>query len=183
MGAVENHFQPGEIGAGGHAALAELDIAPRGIVDPRNLAQTGGLDHRHRRVEQFLDDQLHLVRQLGALAGEELDAVVVVRVVRGADDDARLGVEGAGQVGDARSRHRPEQHHVGTGSRQTSLQRGFEHVTGNPRVLADQYAALALLAEGHAHCPTQLEHEIRSDRRSSYPPANPVGAEIFSAHA
>lgn len=101
VGAVEHDLETVEVGAGRHAALAEFDVAPRRVIDPRNLAETGGLHHGHRRIEQFLDHQLDVVRQLGPLPGEELDAVVVVGIVRSADHHPGLGVESPRQVGDA----------------------------------------------------------------------------------
>ncbi|MCY1412218.1 hypothetical protein D9M71_276180 [compost metagenome] len=183
MGAVEHQLEAGEIGAGRHAALAELDVAAGRVVDPRRLAQLRRLDHAHRRIEQLLDHQLDLVRQLGSLAGEELDAVVVVRIVRGTDDDPGIGMEGAGQVGHRRGGHRTEQHHVGARGNQSGLQGRLEHVAGDPRVLADQYLAVALATERHAGGPAQPEHELGGDRKFADPSANAVGTKIFSAHS
>ncbi|MNE61657.1 hypothetical protein D3C80_1568850 [compost metagenome] len=91
-------------------------------------------------------------------------------------------MEGPGQVGDGRRRHRPQQQDIGTRRRQASLQRRLEHVTGNPRVLADQNPALALLAKCHAGRPTKLEHEIRGNWKLADTPTNTVGTEIFSSH-
>ncbi|MCY1403958.1 hypothetical protein D9M71_191550 [compost metagenome] len=125
---VDNHLQAGEVRAGRHTALAELDVAAGCVIDTRNLAKLARFNHGHRRIEQFLNHQLDFVRQLCALAGKELDAIVVMRVVRCTDDDTRVGVEGPGQVSDGRCRHWPQQHHIGACGGKTSLQRGFEHI-------------------------------------------------------
>ena len=46
---------------------------------------------------------LDLVVELVAVGAEELDAVVVVGIVGGGDDDAGVGAQAAGDVGDARA--------------------------------------------------------------------------------
>src|ERR1700712_349427 len=100
-------------------------------------------------------------------------------VMRGADDDACLRMEGARQVGDGRRRHRPKQNAIATRGRQARLQRRLEHVAGNARVLAHENPACAHLAKGHARRPTQFEHEIRGDRELTHTTADAVGAEVF----
>jgi hypothetical protein len=55
---------------------------------------------------------LDLVGQLVAVRAEQLDAVVVERIVRGGDHDAEIGAHRARQHGDRRRRHRAEQQHV-----------------------------------------------------------------------
>ena len=182
MGAIDDDLQPGEVGTARHTALTEFDIAPGGIVDSRDLAQLLGLDHRHRLIKQLFDHQLNFVRQLGALPGEELDAVVMMGIVRGTDNDSGLGMESTGQVGNCWRRHRAEQHHIRAGRGQTSLQGRLEHITGDARVLADQNAALALLAKCHPGCPAELEHEFRGYREVTDTPTNTVSTKIFSTH-
>jgi hypothetical protein len=107
----------------GQRALAELDVAPAGVDHPARLAEVRRRHHHQRLLQALLDFGLHGIGQLLALAGEHLDAVVGVWVVRGADDDPGTGVEGARQVGHCRSRHRPEQQTVHAGCRQTGFQR------------------------------------------------------------
>ena len=84
---------------------------------------------------------LELVRELAAVAVEELDAVVLIAVVRGADDHAEVAAEALRHVGDAGRRQRTDQQHVHAGGDESRLERGFEHVAGDARVLADEYAA------------------------------------------
>ncbi|MCY1392926.1 hypothetical protein D9M71_78100 [compost metagenome] len=182
MGAVDDHLQAGKIGTGRHTALAEFDIAAGCIIDTRDLAELARLDHRHWRIEQFLDHQLDFIRQFGALAGKELDAIIVMGVVRCTDDDARIGMKGSGQIGNCRRGHRPQQHHIGASGGKAGLQRGFEHVARDARVLADQHLAGAQTTKGHAGGPTELEHEIRCNRVLANTTANAVSTKVFSAH-
>ncbi|MNL33878.1 hypothetical protein D3C87_1558120 [compost metagenome] len=125
---------------------------------------------------------LDFVRQLGALSGEKLDAVIVVRIVRSADHDACFGMEGARQIGDGRCRHRAQEHHIGTRRRQSGLECRFEHVAGDPGVLAHQHFAGAHFAERHTRSPTELEHEIRRDRVFADATTNAVGTKVFFSH-
>ena len=182
MSTIEHHLQPSKIGAGRHTALAELDITPCSIIDARRLANLCRLNHRHRLIQQLLNHQFHFIWQLGALTGKELDAIIVMRIVRGTDDNAGLRLKSTGQIGHCRSWHRPQKLHIGAGSSQPSLKSRLEHIAGNARVLANQNAALAVLAESHARRPAELEHELGSDWILPDMTTNTVGSEILSAH-
>ena len=167
---------------GGEGALAELDVTAGGIVDALRLAKFGGLHALELVIQLGLDGQLHFIGQLGAIGGEELDAVVVIRVVGGADDDASLGTEGASQVGHRRRRHGAHQYGLEARSGEARFQRRFQHVAGDPGVLADQHLLGALLGEHLAGGPTQLHHEIRGDRKFANLAADTIGAKILSGH-
>src|SRR5690606_30091295 len=116
------------------------------------------------------------------VCSSDLDAIVVVGIVRGTDDDAGIGLERPRQIGDGRRGHGPEQLHVSPGCRQPRLQGGFEHVARDTGVLADQNAAFALLAKRHPRRPAELEHEVRSDGKLADTPTDTIGAEILSSH-
>ncbi len=182
MRAVDNDLQTGEIGPGRHAALAELDVAARCIIDSRHLTDLARLDDGHWRIQQLFDHQLQFIGQLGTFAGEELDAVVIMRVVRSTDHDAGFSLERTRQISDGRRRHRAEQHHIGTRRGQARFECRFKHITGDPRVLADKHLASTHLAESHAGRPAELEHEVRRDRVFTNATANAVGTKIFLAH-
>ena len=127
---------------------------------------------------------LGLVGQLVAVGIEELDAVVGVGVVRGRDHHAEVGPQRAGQHGDRRRRHRPEQEHVHADRREARHQGGLDHVARQARILADHHAVPAravgeLLAGGHA----DLERDLRGHRVRVGEPANAVRAEILPRHA
>ena len=98
MGAIEHDFEAAQIHGIGKGALAEFNIAPGSVTDAPGLAQTGRLHDLHGPIQCFFDCQLDLVRQLGALGGEELDAIVLERIMRGGNDNACLCTQCAGQV-------------------------------------------------------------------------------------
>ena len=93
-----------------HAArergLGIFDVAAQRVVDAHRLADCvgGRADVFDLAAEdQVLDLIFDLVVELVAVGAEELDAVVVVGIVRGGDDDAGVGAQAAGDVGDARA--------------------------------------------------------------------------------
>ena len=179
MGAVDGDPESVEIQAGRRRALAEFDVPARRVADPDRLADVGAAGRLHRRVDRLFDLQLGAVGQLGAVPGEELDAVVGVGVVGGADHDARRRVQGAGQVGDRGRRDRPEQHDVRPGRGEPGLQRGFEHVARDPRVLADDDLPAPAAGQHRPGRPAELEDEVHGDRWPADLAADPVGAEVF----
>ena len=80
---------------------------------------------------------LDLIGQFGAIRVEQLDAVVVVRVVRGADDDTGAGIQFPGQLGDGGGRLGAQQQDIDACCGQAGLQRRLEHVAGTASILAD----------------------------------------------
>ena len=136
----------------------------------------------HVGVDQRLDLMLDLVGQLVAVRAEQLDAVVVERIVRGRDHDAEVGAHRAGQHGDGRRRHRAEQQHVHADRGEAGDQRGLDHVAGKPRILADDDAmAVLAAAEDEAGRLADLERQFRRDHAVGAA-ANAVGAEILANH-
>src|SRR5690606_21299215 len=107
-------------------ALAEFDVTPGSVGNSRGLANLVGTHGHETVVEHRLDLRLDNVVELGALGGEKLDAVVVMRVVRGTDDNAGGSAEGARQVGHGGCRHGAEHVDVHAGGSQARLKRGLE---------------------------------------------------------
>ena len=79
-------------------------------------------------VHQLLDAVLEIVRQFEAIGAEQLDAVVLVGVVRGGNHHADVGAQRAGQHRHRRRRDRSEQEHVETRGREPRHQRVLDHV-------------------------------------------------------
>ena len=153
VGAVHHQLKPLKGQGGGHRTLAELNVAPGGVLDAPGLAQGGGV-HRHQGLIQgLLDGQFNLIRQLVAPRGEELDAVIIVGVMRGTDDDARGGAQGAGQIGDGRSRHGAEEPDIDARRRQPRLQGGLEHITRDASIFTNQYLTAKTRAQDPASRP------------------------------
>jgi hypothetical protein len=129
----------------------------------------------------LLDQRLDLVGELAAAGVEELDAVVLVGIVRGADHDAEVALEALREIRDTRRGQRADQHHVDARGDETRFERGLEHVARQPRVLADEHRP-ALRREHARRGTRQLEREL--DRQRVLADAAPytIGPEIVSRH-
>ncbi len=185
VGAVDHHPQSVELDRLGQRALGELDVAILHAVDALGAPEIGRLGDALAQVgfDQPLDLVLELVRELVAVRPEQLDAVVVVWIVRGRDHDAEIGAHRACQHGDRRGRNRSGEQHVHTDRGEASHQRVLDHVTGEPSVLADQHpmAMLAALEQQAGRLP-DLQGEVRGQRPVVRLAANAVGSEIFAHH-
>ena len=137
--AVDDDAPALEIELGRERALAEFDVAAAGVLDPARLAELRRRHAGERLVHHALDRVLDAVGKLGARLREELDPVVVEGIVRGADHDAGGKAQRARQVRDRRRGQRPGQIDVDAGGGQPRLQRRFQQIAGDARVLADQH--------------------------------------------
>ncbi|MNV05499.1 hypothetical protein D3C71_958400 [compost metagenome] len=184
--AVQHDLQAAQVERTRHAGLAELDVAAHCIARAHRLAQPVRLGGGEGAVQRGLQRQFGGIVELLAIGGEELDAVVVMRVVRGTDDDAGIGAQGAGQEGHRRGRHRAEQLHIHAAGDQAGFQRRFEHVAGDARVLADHHhravpgTVAVALAQHPAQCIAQAQHEVGRDHALADPTADAVGAEVLA---
>ena len=102
VGAVQHHLE--SVQAVREGAEQMDDVAVLGVgeaLDPAHLSpdRAEGL-----LAELFLDGVFHVVRELLAAAGKELDAVVRGGVVRGGDHHAEVRVQVGHQVGRGRGR-------------------------------------------------------------------------------
>ena len=103
-----------------------------------------------------------------ARAGEELEPVVFIRIVRGADDDAGATVESPGEERDGGSRDDAKQRHVHAHGGDSGRDRRFQHRAGLPRVATDD------------HRPTR-HAELHGDRAAES--FRPGGGEVAFAGA
>ena len=197
VGAVDDDAHAAQVERARKAALAELDVPARRVFDAAGAAEFRRRHAAERLAELRLDRCLDVVGQLVAVGREELDAVVLVRIVRRADDDARLQPQRARQVGDRRRGDRSRTQHVHAGGREACLQCGFEHVARYARVLADDHRGArartgklggagdrrAFGAGEHlAGRIAEAQDEIGRDRRFADAAPNAVGAEILACH-
>ena len=180
VGAIKHDLHAAQVKPARHAGLAELDITADRLHRAPRLAQPVRIHGQQRLVDGRLDGRLGGVIKLFAQGGKELDAIVKIRVVRGTDHHPGIGAQGTGQKRNGRRRHRPEQLHIGAGGHQSRLQCRFEHVTGNPGVLADHHhrppAAL-----GREHPPqgiAQAQHEFCGDHAVANPATDAIGTKI-----
>ena len=184
VGAVDDHAQAFEREIARQRALGEFDVAVVNAVDALGAAEFGALGEAldHVAVDQRFDVVLGLVGKLVAVGPEQLDAVVVERIVRGRDHDADVGPHRARQHGDGRGRHRAEQQHVHADRGEARDQRRLDHVAGQPGILADHHAMAMLAAAEHkAGRLSDLERQLRRDHAVGAA-ANAVGTEILANH-
>ena len=167
----------------GTRTLAELNVTPGGIVQTPRLAQSGRVGPHRGFVQRCLNGHLPVVGQFGALCTEKLDPVVGKGVVACADHHTQTGALGAGQVGHRRCGHRPQQHHIDTRRVEPRLQRRFQHVPGDARVLAYQHGGTGFIALEHpAYRMGQAQDKVRRDRRLADRATDAIRAEVFASH-
>ena len=184
VGAVDHDAQAVEAHGARQRALGEFDVAVVHALDALGAAEVGALGELLGEVgiDQRFDLVLDLVGELVAVRAEQLDAVVVVGIVRGRDHHAEIGAHRAREHADRRRRHRAGQQHVHADRGEARDQRGLDHVAGEPRVLADEHAVAVLAALEHeAGGLPDLERKLRRDHAVGAA-ADAVGAEIFASH-
>ena len=111
------------------------------VVDPANLVArlSGGKALALR--QQRLDGLLLRVGQLAAALAENLDAVVLIGVVRRRNDNACVGLILCAQPCHGGRGDDPQQHHVDPHGGQPGRHRLLQHVGGGARILADDHLA------------------------------------------
>ena len=149
IGAIDHDLQPVQPHAAREGGLRRLDIPPRRILHARGAAELcrGREPAGQVGAHQPLDLRLGLVGQLEAVRAEQLDAVILERVVGGRDHHAQIGTQVARQHGDGRRRQRPHQHHIHAGADEPRDQGRLDQIAGQPGVLADHHA-MAMRATG-----------------------------------
>ena len=174
---VERHLEARKVDAlVGHGRHGVRDVELAGVVHRQGHAHGvagrqllgRGTALRHER----LDLVLHRIRQLEALGVEQLDAVVLGRVVRGRDDDAAVAVQLAHEQRDSGCRDDAGQKRCAAHRHDAGRHGRFQHVARKARVLADE-DGLALERHGRL---AELEGEVARELRVRHP-ANPVGPE------
>jgi len=140
VAAIEGDAEGFERKAAREALLGKLNIAPERVVDAEGLA-----DFRGRGADvfdfatenQILDARLDVVIEFVAIVAEKFDAIVLVGIVGGRENDAGVGTERARDVGHARRRQRADDEGVGTERGEASDHGIFEHVAREACVFAD----------------------------------------------
>src|SRR5574337_22801 len=93
-------------------AIGKVDIASDGIAHTIGLTDLtrGRPDSVNLSIaDQFLDSQFHRIRELQAVAWEELDPIILIRVVGGRNDHAGVGSKASADTCDPRRRNRANQ--------------------------------------------------------------------------
>ena len=119
------------------------------------------------------------VGELGALRGEELDAVVFVGIVRRGKHDAALRFERAREERDARGRQHADRVALPARGQHARHHRGLEQLPGDPRVATDDdsNALRPVLAERRDELAPHPERELGGERLDVRHTANSVRSE------
>ena len=146
--AIEHDAQAVQAQAALQGGFGGFDIAAGGVHQARGAAETvrGGEAGGEIGLHQGFDLKLGFIRELRTVRAEQLDAVILIRVVRGGDDDAEVQAQRAGEHGDGRSRQGAGQGDVHAGADEAGGQGRFQHIAGEPRVLADDDAVAVVAA-------------------------------------
>jgi hypothetical protein len=160
-----------------------VDIAAPRVLDPAGATDVLGRGEREVLADQRLDRELVLVRELEAIGAEQLDAVVLIRVMAGRDHHADVGAQLAGQQRHGRGRHRPQQHDVHTDAGEARDHRVLQHVARQASVLADHHAvAVRPAQETRARRLADFHRGRRGHYAAIGASPNAVGAEELSSH-
>ncbi len=181
--------RPSQVHVGGERPLAEGDVALEGVVHAEGVADPPGGGQPFGRApagHQRFDSGFLLVGQLETVAGEQLDSVVLERVVRGRDDAAGVRLLLDGEHGDARRGQRPQEEDVGAHGAQARHQSALQHGAAQSGVLADHHpgtrAALALF-EHVRRGPAEAHGRLHRHRLAVGDPAHAVRTEqLLLAH-
>ena len=93
------------------AGFGVFDVAAKGVVNALGLADftSSGADAFDFAAEdEVFDALLDFVVEFVAVVAEKFDAVVLIRIVRGAEDDAGIGAQSACEIRDAGRGQRAE---------------------------------------------------------------------------
>ena len=179
---VDADVQAGQVAVDGLVQV--IHIVLQAVIAAVHTAHLGtGLQLNARAVvvNVDLDLVLHLVRQLIAGTGKDLDAVELHRIVGGRDHDAGIGIVLAHQIGHSGRWQNAQTFHIRTHAAQTGGQGCFQHIAGLAGVLADQDARTVAGAAGQhrssaaadLHC--QLTGQVCACNT-----AHTIGSKIFS---
>ena len=145
------------------------DVAVRGGVRHLDRAAAHG-----NEVEQRLDGLLVSVRELVALGVEELDPVVLRRVVGGRENDGKI----LGEERDGGRRQDTSKHGGAAGRDDSPHDRLLERWPRAARIAADEDSPLPRPCRGGT---TQALHEVERERLAD-DPAHAIGSEMSTGH-
>ena len=183
VGAIENDAQTRELGAGNEAAAEKGEI----------LGVERFVGHERFcilrcRLSAMLEDigfesLLDRIRKFHSGVREELDAIVVIRIVRSGDNHAGLKIVLTHEAGDPRSGDDPGEGDGNTGLRKARGEKGGDMRAGFARVHTDEGVRLRSVA-------AQISAERTADgikrgvveRRSSGNTTDPIRSEEFFGH-
>ena len=121
----------------GKGGFAKFDIAVVRTADAACATEACRRLGFHFFVDFGFDFQLDFIGKLHAALGKEFDAVVGIGIVRRGNHHTGGQTQRTGQISHAGRRQRTGLDNVDTCGGKTCHQSGFQHITGNTRILAD----------------------------------------------
>ena len=173
VGGVEDDLQTLEgvlLSQGTHQVVDVGVDGLRGVTDASDLVADGS---GPRLPHALLDGVLEIVGELHTAAGEELDAVVRHRVVRGRQHDAEVGAVLVDEVGRGRGRDDAHAQDVDSCTCQTSAHCCLEELARGARVTCHQRGGLAVPES------TSLAQDVGSRNREV---EGQFGGEVLVGH-
>ena len=140
--------------AAGHIVHSAANVLPVSEGQLRPIL----VEHMQLAVNVILDKQQGLFRHLLAVAVDQLDAVVIVRIVAGGDHDAAVKIIHTGDVGHTGRGGDVQQIGICTRSGQTSHETVLEHIAGAAGILTNDNAGrirIAVAFPEHVVVPAQ----------------------------
>ena len=137
VGTVETDAHPFIRAGRKRDEIADIAVAPGGIVDGAADVGAGGIRQLFIRVDIGLDAVQQFLLHLFAVGVNQLDAVVGIGIVAGGDHDAAVKIVGTGDVGHAGRAGHMQQESVRTGGSQARTESGLIHIAGAAGILAD----------------------------------------------
>ena len=164
----------------GEALVQRAQVVLERAVQRPHAADAAARGAAVGRVERALDLQLDGVGELEAVAAEELDAVVAVRVVRRAEHDAEVEAVALDQQRRARRREHAAQQRLAARRGDAGRHGGLQHLAGLARVADDQHARAWRASTRCGRGAGERQRQLRGQELARDSP-NTVGAEEQSA--
>ncbi len=183
VGAVQKDAEAGKFGSRKDAAAKKIEIlgVERFVgYETRRIFRRGSRAMFQNISFEFFFDG---IRELHARVGEELHAIVVVRIVRGGDDDAGLKIVLANETGDAGSGDNAGKSDGGSGLREAGGEESGDMRSGFTCIHANENVSGGMFAEqigGEGTSGSKKSGVV--ERRSAGNAANTVGSEEFFGH-
>lgn len=183
--AVDYQFDPFECEFTRKCCLEVDNIAPLGIIYPPRPADFGRRGLRQAFDFSAQDEIFHelfgIVWQFEAVAPEDLYPVVFKLIMGCRYDYACIGAHAARDIGNSGSGKRTDQENVDPHGTNTGGNRGFDHISGESRVLSDYDLGPAVLVfEEKRRAEAHLHSEVRRHRKLICHAANSVRPKKLS---
>lgn len=194
VGAINHNAHSFKCEASRERGFGLLDVSSQGVVYADGFANgTGGganvLDLAAE--DEAFDLRFNRVIQFVTVGAEEFNSVIVVRIMRGGDDNAGIGSETSGDVSHTGRGEGTNKENISAHGEDTGGNGVLQHVTGKTGVFANDYLMTTVATRTGFHVlenmgggATQFERGFRGDRFNVGNAADTIGTEnlLLFAH-